>query len=121
LPIMPRLVIIVTESGEVDQTVGNFVKVASRADVAEGSGKLVEVGGKKLALFMAGGKYYAIGNDCKHRGGPLAEGELDGTHVTCPWHGWEYDITTGKNLDDPSVTVGCFAIKVEGEDILVEA
>jgi nitrite reductase (NADH) small subunit len=100
--------------------VGNFVKVASRADVAEGSGKLVEASGKKIALFNAGGKYYAIGNDCKHRGGPLAEGELDGTQVTCPWHGWEYDITTGNSLDDPSVTVGCFAVKVEGEDILVE-
>jgi len=49
-----------------------------------------------------------------------SEGELDGTHVTCPWHGWEYDITTGKNLDDPSVTVGCFTVKVEGDDILVE-
>ena len=98
----------------------NFVKVASRADIPESSGKLVELGGKKIALFNAGGKFYAIGNECKHRGGPLAEGDLDGTHVICPLHGWEYDITTGENLDDPAINVGCFAVKVEGDDILID-
>lgn len=100
---------------------GNFVKVASRGEIPEGNGKMVEAEGKKIALFNAGGKFYAIGNECKHRGGPLAEGDLDGIHVTCPWHGWEYDITTGESLDDPGVRVGCFAVKVEGDDILVEA
>ena len=99
----------------------SFVKVATRSDVPEGSGKLIEAAGKKIALFNAGGKFYAIGNDCKHRGGPLAEGDLNGTQVTCPWHGWEYDITTGQSLDDSNVTVGCFQVKIEGEDILVEA
>lgn len=100
---------------------GNFVKVASRSDVPEGSATLVEAGGKKIALFNAGGKFYAIGNECRHRGGPLAEGEFEGTVVTCPWHGWEYDITNGESLDDPNVKVGCFAVKVEGDDILIEA
>ena len=57
----------------------SFVKVAKVADVPEGSAKLVEAGGKQIALFNAGGKFYAIDNTCKHRGGPLAEGELDGT------------------------------------------
>jgi nitrite reductase (NADH) small subunit len=101
--------------------VANFVKVATRADIPDGSAKLVEAAGKKIALFNAGGQFYAIGNECKHRGGPLAEGEIDGTHVTCPWHGWEYDITTGENLDDANVKVGCFPVKLEGDYILVEA
>ncbi len=99
---------------------GNFVKVASRADVPDGSGKVVEAGGKKIALFNAGGTFYAIGAECKHRGGPLADGEVVGTNVTCPWHGWEYDITTGQSIDDPNVKVGCFAVRVDGDDILVE-
>jgi nitrite reductase (NADH) small subunit len=51
----------------------------------------------------------------------LAEGELDGTTIVCPWHGWEYDITTGANLDDPSVKLGCYPVKADGDDILVEA
>ncbi len=100
---------------------GNFIKVATRSEVPEGSGKLVEAQGRKIALFNARGRFYAIENECRHRGGPLAEGELDGTHVICPWHGWEYDITTGENLDDPAVKVRCFAVKVEGDDVLVEA
>ena len=74
-----------------------FIKVAKVADLPEGSGKLIEAGGKQIALFNAGGKFFAIDNACKHRGGPLAEGELEGTTVTCPWHGWEYDVTTGES------------------------
>jgi 3-phenylpropionate/trans-cinnamate dioxygenase ferredoxin component len=101
--------------------VASFVKVASRTEIPEGTGKLVDAGGREIALFNAGGKFFAIGNKCKHRGGPLAEGELDGTTIVCPWHAWEYDITTGNNLDDPKVTVGCFAVKIEGDDVLVEA
>jgi nitrite reductase/ring-hydroxylating ferredoxin subunit len=99
----------------------SFIKVAKVAEVPEGSGKLVEVAGKQIALFNAGGKFFAIDNTCKHRGGPLAEGELDGTTIVCPWHGWEYDITTGANLDDASVKLGCYPVKAEGDDILVEA
>ncbi|HMD04442.1 MAG TPA: Rieske (2Fe-2S) protein [Candidatus Binatus sp.] len=99
----------------------SFIKVAKLADLPEGTGKLVEAGGKQIALFNAGGKFFAIDNACKHRGGPLAEGELDGTTITCPWHGWEYDIATGANLDDASVKLGCYPVKAEGDDILVEA
>jgi nitrite reductase (NADH) small subunit len=98
----------------------SFIKVATRADIADGTGKTVDVSGKPIALFNVGGKFYAIDNTCKHRGGPLGEGELDGTNVICPWHGWEYDITTGANLDDPNVKVGCYPVKLDGDDILVE-
>ena len=97
------------------------IKVASRADVPAGTGKVVEAGGKQIALFNVDGKFYAIDNTCKHRGGPLGEGELDGTNVICPWHGWEYDVTTGKNLDDENVRVGCYAVKLEGDDIIIES
>jgi nitrite reductase (NADH) small subunit len=100
--------------------VANFVKVASVADVPAGTGKVCDAQGKQIALFNAGGKFYAIDNTCKHRGGPLGEGELDGTTVICPWHGWEYDITTGANLDDPKVKLGCYPVKLEGNDVMVE-
>ena len=95
-------------------------RVASRADIPEGTGKVVDLAGKKIALFNVGGKFYAIDNTCKHRGGPLGEGTLDGTVVTCPWHGWEYDVTSGINLDDEKVKVGCHAVELEGDDILIE-
>ena len=98
----------------------NFVRVAAVADVPAGTAKVVEAGGKQIALFNAGGNFYAIDNACKHRGGPLGEGELDGTTVICPWHGWEYDVTTGANLDDPNTKVGCYPVKLEGDNVLVE-
>jgi 3-phenylpropionate/trans-cinnamate dioxygenase ferredoxin component len=101
--------------------VASFIKVAAVTDIAEGAGKTVEAAGKQIALFNLGGKFYAIDNACKHRGGPLGEGEVDGTSVVCPWHGWEYDIKSGANLDDPSVKLGCYPVKVEGNDVFVEA
>jgi len=96
-------------------------KVASRAEIPDGTAKTVDVAGKKIALFNVGGKFYAIDNECKHRKGPLGEGTLDGSTVTCPWHGWEYDVTTGATLDDPNIKLGFYSVKLEGDDILIEA
>ena len=96
-----------------------FVKVASAADIPSGTGKVVEAGGKTLAVFNCDGTFYATDNACKHRGGPLGEGSLSGTSVTCPWHGWEYDVTSGACSMDPSITVQTFSVKVQGDDVLV--
>ena len=98
----------------------DFVKVAQVTDVPDGAAKAVEVNGRRLALFNAGGRFYAIDNACKHRGGPLAEGDVYGTRVVCPWHGWEYDFSTGCNVDDPSMKLACFAVKVEDGAIFVQ-
>ena len=96
-----------------------FTKVAMRTDIPAGSGKAIEVGGKTIAVFNCDGTFYAIDNTCKHRGGPLGEGTLTGTTVTCPWHGWEYEVKTGECTMDASITVQKFDVKVEGDDILV--
>lgn len=97
----------------------DFVKVAHASEIPEGAAKAVEVNGRTLALFNANGTFYAIDNACKHRGGPLAEGDVYGTRVVCPWHGWEYDFSTGRSVDDPSMKVTCFTVKVENDVILV--
>lgn len=99
---------------------GDFIKVAHKSDIPDGGGKCVEVKDKQIAIFQVEGKYYAIDNICPHQGGPLDEGDLDGTTVTCPWHGWEYNVTTGENLDDPDVKQDTYAVKFDGDDILVE-
>ena len=99
----------------------SFIKVAKVAEIPDGAGKTIEAGGKQIALFNLGGKFFAIDNACKHRGGPLGEGEVYGTTVTCPWHGWEYDVTSGASLDDSSIKLGCYSVKIEGSDVLVEA
>ena len=96
-----------------------FVKVAQVGEIPAGQGKCVEVEGKRIAIFNVDGSYHALDDVCPHQGGPLGEGELMGTTVTCPWHGWEYDVTTGINLFDTDVKQDSFEVKVEGSDILV--
>ena len=95
-------------------------KVAESGDLTPGQCKVVQVDGKAIALYNVDGKYYATDNTCLHRGGPLGEGDLDGTVVTCPWHGWRYDVTTGANAMNPSIKVASFPVSVEGSSLFVE-
>lgn len=100
---------------------GGFVKIAKSDEIQPGQGKMVEVDGKKIALFNVDGAFYAIDNTCTHRGGPLAEGLLNGNEVTCPWHGAVFDVTTGEVLGPPAPKgVPKYNIRVEGGDIEVE-
>src|SRR2546427_13309292 len=101
---------------------GQFVKVGTRAELDElEGGKLVEVGGQKIAVFNVGGRYYAIENTCTHRGGPLAEGMVVGEEVICPWHGSRFNVKTGSVLTLPARQgVESFPVRVTGDDVEVE-
>ena len=96
------------------------VKVAAVGDVPPGEGRVIEAEGKTLALFNVGGLYYALDNACAHRGGPLGEGDLDGRLVSCPWHAWRWDVTTGRNANNPAVTMACYPVHAEPAGIFVE-
>src|SRR5438477_490017 len=93
-----------------------FKKAASKSDIPAGTGKTVDVGGEMIALFNVEGSFHAISNTCAHRGGPLGEGSLSGNTVTCPWHGWSYDVTTGAAQHQPA-SVKTYPTKIEGDDI----
>jgi len=98
-----------------------FVKVAKTNEIESSGGKSVEVNGRKIALFNVDGKFYALDDMCTHRGGPLHEGQVDGTTVTCAWHGATFDITNGKNLTPPAMQpVASYPCRVTGDDIEVE-
>jgi len=100
---------------------GEYVKVAKMSKIAMGTGKCVEVQGKPIALFNLNGDFYAIGNTCTHRGGPLAEGVIAGAEVACPWHGARFKIPTGEVLGPPAPTgVPPYNLRVQGDDIEVE-
>lgn len=96
-----------------------FVRVAKKDELLKGEGKVVEAAGKAIALFNVDGRFYAMDNACQHRGGPLGEGDLQGNIVVCPWHGWEYDVTTGQCLTAPGKNVK-YQVKVEGDEIFVD-
>ena len=100
---------------------GRLIKVAETNEVPPGTAQAVEADGCRIALFNHAGGYYAIGDTCTHRGGPLSEGEVDGTVVTCPLHGATFDITTGNVLGPPaSEGVASYTIQLDGNDIKVE-
>ena len=98
-----------------------FVKVAKTDEIVPGQGKMIEVGGKKIALFNVEGSFHAIDDTCTHRGGPLSEGSLVGNEVTCPFHGARFDVTTGAVLGPPAPQgVARYNVRVESGDIEVE-
>jgi nitrite reductase/ring-hydroxylating ferredoxin subunit len=98
-----------------------FLRAARKDEIPAGTVREFQVDGKTLAISNVEGTFYAINNTCLHRGGPLGEGELKGKVVTCPWHGWQYDVSTGKAAMNPAVAVVCFPVEVRGEDIWVDA
>ena len=97
----------------------NFVRVASISDLKPGENKIVFIEDEEIALFNIGGEFFAISNSCPHRGGPLGEGSLDGDIITCPLHGWRFNVKSGMNEVMPNVKVQCYQVKIEGNDILV--
>jgi nitrite reductase/ring-hydroxylating ferredoxin subunit len=96
------------------------VRLAAAEDVPPGEGRVVSAEGRDLALFNVDGAFYAIDNACIHRGGPLGEGDLEGRFVSCPWHAWRWDVTTGANANNPAVKMACFAVAVDDGDVFVE-
>lgn len=99
---------------------GRLVKVADVGELTDGQARVVDVEGRTLALFNVEGTLYAMDNACAHRGGPLGEGDLEGPLIVCPWHGWRWDVTTGRNVNNPAVTMACYPVRVEPDGIFVE-
>ena len=98
-----------------------FVKVATIDEVPPGRARLIEVNGNEIAVFNLDGAIHAIDNSCTHVGGPLCEGEVNGSDVTCPWHGAVFDITTGRAVGPPAFeAVNRYEVRIEGSDVLIE-
>jgi len=96
------------------------VRVAAVSDVPPGTAKEVMADDQVVALYNVDGTFYALDGVCPHAGGPLGEGTLRGTVVTCPWHGWQFDVKSGENCLSRKMTHNGFAVKVEGNDVFVE-
>jgi nitrite reductase/ring-hydroxylating ferredoxin subunit len=97
-----------------------FQRVGSLASLSPGSMMEIEDGDRRVAICNVGGQIYAMDGVCPHQGGPLAEGALHGNMIVCPWHAWEFDCTTGQNDFDPDIRQQQFAVRLEGDDILVD-
>lgn len=114
---------------------GKYIKVGSTGEFSDGSRKKVVVEGQEIMIARFGGSYYAVGSRCTHMGGDLAAGQLNGTVITCPLHGSQFDVRNGqvvrwmkgsglfaaigKALKGPR-PLPTYKVKAEGDEISVE-
>ncbi|MBI2899824.1 MAG: Rieske 2Fe-2S domain-containing protein [Planctomycetes bacterium] len=98
-----------------------FRKMTTLAELPPGTSKEFHIGSFTVALFNIAGAVHAVQGDCPHQGGPIADGTLDGTVVTCPWHQWTFDVTTGSCLSVTGSVLRRYEVRIEGEDVWVKA
>jgi nitrite reductase/ring-hydroxylating ferredoxin subunit len=97
-----------------------FVRVAKATDIAPGQIREIQLDETTIALANVAGQFHAISNTCLHRGGPLGQGVLQGNVVTCPWHGWSFDVTSCKVSPNQTAGVACYPVELRGEDVYVD-
>lgn len=89
-------------------------------DVPPGTGRECVAGDRIVAVFNVEGTIFAMDGICPHAGGPLANGELQGCIVTCPWHGWQFDVSSGRHTLTPRIQQTHFPVTTDGEDLFIE-
>lgn len=97
----------------------SFHRVGSVAELRGGQSASASVEGKQIAVFAVDDEYIATSGVCPHAGGPLHDGEVEGRILTCPWHGFTFDLDSGACVDDPCLNLERFEVRIEGDDILV--
>ncbi|QDT38420.1 Rieske (2Fe-2S) protein [Stratiformator vulcanicus] len=95
-------------------------RVCAIEDVPPGKAGEFVVDDRIVAIYNVDGKFFALDGVCPHAGGPLGKGHLMGTRITCPWHGWQFDVTTGRHCLTPNIEQQRFEVTVEGDDVFVE-
>lgn len=96
------------------------IRVAAVDEIPPGTAKELAAGGRVIAVFNVEGRFYALDGVCAHAGGPLGQGSLRGNVVTCPWHGWQYDVSSGRHCLNAGIQQAAFPVTVEGDDLYVE-
>jgi len=88
-------------------------------ELPEGTVRLLEAAGRRVAVGNAGGELFALDDTCLHRGGSLACGHLDGEVLTCPMHWWRYDVRSGRRLGQPDLRVATYPVRVVDGEVRV--
>jgi nitrite reductase (NADH) small subunit len=97
-----------------------FTTVCRTEDIPEGEGKAVMAAGKVLAVFKVNGQFHAIDDTCPHMGASLSGGYVENYIVTCPWHAWRFRVTDGTWADNPRIKIGCYPVRVVGDQVQVQ-
>ena len=94
-----------------------WISIAKTSEIASGQNIVIKLDNKSIAIFNTGKRFYAINNACPHLGGPLNEGTLAGEVVTCPWHGWQYDLKSGCPITTPNVRT--YPLRLDGDTLQI--
>lgn len=97
-----------------------FIPVGKVSSLPPDSVMEVLVGHQPYAICNVSGSIHALNGVCLHRGGPLGQGQIHDGRVVCPYHLWEFDCRTGAYDYDSTKGVATFAVRVEGDDILLQ-
>lgn len=108
-----------TRTGRRKPPMAREIKVAEPGEIAPGQSRLVEEAGLPIAVFNVSGELFAISNECPHRLGPLHEGYLEGFLVTCPWHGWQFDLRTGVCDTIPGRDITTYPVRSDATGVFV--
>lgn len=95
-------------------------RLCSISEVPPDAGRECVAGDRIVAVFQVDGEFYALDGICPHAGGPLAKGELNGCVITCPWHGWQFDVRSGQHQLTPRIRQSCFPVAIENGDLFIE-
>lgn len=97
----------------IDESKIEFVEIVPASDLPNGERLFVEIEGKPLVIFNIASQFFSIGDVCSHDDGPVGEGDIEGYNITCPRHGAEFDIRTGKVMSMPAVVdIPAYPVKV---------
>lgn len=96
------------------------VAVASTAEIPDGQRKIIQIDDLSIGIFHHRGAWYAVRNQCIHQGGPVATGSLEGDILTCPWHGYQFDVRSGVCLADQDAELDRYAVSVEGDTVYLD-
>lgn len=99
---------------------GTLVRIAAVADVPPGHSAEFTSHNRIIALFNVDGEIYALDGVCPHAGGPLGKGTLNGAIATCPWHGWQFDVKTGRHCLTDAIRQPKFPVEIRDGEIYVE-
>jgi nitrite reductase (NADH) small subunit len=99
---------------------GSLVTVARMEEVQPGTLRTVAAGDEDVTLAHCDGEIYAVQSKCLHLEGPLGEGHLEECVLTCPWHGWQYDVRTGENEFDRAIKLETYPVTVEDGEVRVD-
>lgn len=100
---------------------GDFKKITTAGELPPpGEAREFQVDGEMICVANENGQCTAMDNVCAHRGGPLGQGLVEGGKIVCPWHGWQFDLKSGKSEQSAALGVDVYELKIEGDDVMVK-